>query len=549
MPQPAAIIAIPTRDRPGQLATALDSLVPQAAARGIDVLVVDDGPTAATREIALRHGARYRAVPRPGGLNAARNAAMAETTAPLVLLLDDNIVAWPGWLDAMLHAHATQPDDVAVLAGQIVPWLDPQHAPRSCGRHGSPVTELMLGDDDGDTRYGWGANLGVRREWWLKAGPFDEAIGGGGDEEEWIDRATAAGARVRYIAAAGVRHDRTGHDAALRPLMRSARARGRNMRRYETGQGRAPSLLTELKVLLGCIAHVVLRRCPMGLTLVAHSFGRIEQTITPHPAPARAGLTDFVSGRSGHVAGKRARLLAMTDRLLNAVRSPLTLIEQVRSRRLPRRRVLALAIVRDEQRFAPIAARLTAGRHSVTIDAQPLDDRPKYARISEMLSGHDLGAYDHVLLVDDDIELPRGFTDRFLWTVERTGLLLAQPAHRRHSHAAWPVTRRRLPFAARRTHFVEIGPLTLLRGEALQTLVPFPQDAGMGWGLDNHWGAIARDRGWPIGVVDTTPMLHVNPVAAGYGRDETMTQMRRFLAGRAYVTRDEAAWSQRAERR
>ena len=27
----------------------------------------------------------------------------------------------------------------------------------------------------------------------------------------------------------------------------------------------------------------------------------------------------------------------------------------------------------------------------------------------------------------------------------------------------------------------------------------------MGWGLDAHWGAVAAERGWPIGVVDATP--------------------------------------------
>ena len=76
--------------------------------------------------------------------------------------------------------------------------------------------------------------------------------------------------------------------------------------------------------------------------------------------------------------------------------------------------------------------------------------------------------------------------------------------------------------------------------------MPFPDDLVMGWGLDVHWGAIAREAGWPIGVVDSTPLLHRNPVAGGYGREDVVEQARIFLEGRPYVTRDEALWSEPA---
>ncbi|MDQ8043604.1 MAG: glycosyltransferase [Solirubrobacteraceae bacterium] len=543
MPPASALIAIPTLGRPGQIDTTLGSIVPQARARGVEVLVVDDGPSEATRQAAERHGAAYREAGSPGGPNAARNLAFASTGAELVILLDDDIRAWPAWLDEILAAHEREPADVAVLAGQIVPWLDPAHAPRSCGRHGAWVTGLQLGDDDHDVRHGWSANMGVRRTWWIKAGPFDESHAIGGDEEEWLDRAAAAGGRVRYIAKAGVQHERVGTDASLRSLARSARYRGRNLRLFETQQGRAPGLPAELKTLLACIAHVIIRRCPMGLVLVAHSLGRVEQTILPQPPPARAGLNDFMSGRSGHVAGKRGQLLRAADLLLDLLRTPITAVESLRARRVPQRRLLAVAIARNPAAFDPIAASLTATHHAVDLDVQPIDHRGKFERLNAILAAHDLTQYDHVLLVDDDVELPRGFTDRLVWATERAGLLLAQPAHRRHSHAAWPVTRRRLPHAARLTHFVEIGPITLLRGAALEQLVPFPADLTMGWGLDVHWAALARDAGWPIGVVDSTPLLHVNPVAGGYGREPVVEAARTFLADRPYVTRDEATWS------
>ena len=142
---------------------------------------------------------------------------------------------------------------------------------------------------------------------------------------------------------------------------------------------------------------------------------------------------------------------------------------------------------------------------------------------------------DWVLVVDDDVVLPRGFLDRFLHHAR--GLQLAQPAHRRHSHAAWPHTRRRAGAPVRPTTFVEIGPVTAIHRTAFAELLPFP-DLRMGWGLDAHWAAVAAARGWRMGIVDATPILHQVPVAGGYGREEAVAEARDFLATRPYVPRD-----------
>jgi hypothetical protein len=62
----------------------------------------------------------------------------------------------------------------------------------------------------------------------------------------------------------------------------------------------------------------------------------------------------------------------------------------------------------------------------------------------------------------------------------------------------------------------------------------------MGWGLDAHWAAVARERAWPIGIVDATPVGHtIAPVGGRYGHDEAIAEARAFLAERPYVRRDE----------
>ena len=152
-----------------------------------------------------------------------------------------------------------------------------------------------------------------------------------------------------------------------------------------------------------------------------------------------------------------------------------------------------------------------------------------------LLARRDLAAFDWVLVVDDDVVLPRGFLDAFLHHAR--GLQLAQPAHRRHSHAAWPHTRRRSGPPVRATTFVEIGPVTAIHRTAFAELLPFPE-LRMGWGLDAHWAAVAAARGWRMGIVDATPILHRVPVAGGYGREEAVAEARAFLAERPYVPRD-----------
>ncbi len=108
------------------------------------------------------------------------------------------------------------------------------------------------------------------------------------------------------------------------------------------------------------------------------------------------------------------------------------------------------------------------------------------------------------------------------------------------SHAAWRVTRRR-PFSiARRTQYVEIGPVTIFSRRAAAELTPFPE-LRFGWGLDNHWGALARERGWRLGILDSLPVRHeAQKVATAYTHAEAIEEGRRFLAGRPYLTTDEA---------
>jgi GT2 family glycosyltransferase len=535
-----AAIVVPTKERPEYLDVALRGLAEQARAAGADLLVVDDGPSDATRAAAERHGARYVAHAATRGLNAARNTALDATTAELVCFVDDDVRVRPGWLAALLDGAARNPGH-GCLTGPVRAVFE-GYAPRFCGREGAPITFLDLGPQERDAPHAWGANLAVRRSAVEQVGRFDESLGLYGDEQEWEARLHAAGGRIRWLPGAALDHRRAGADARVSSLARAARFRGRAARREDVAKGSPPSLARELRVLAGAALHGPRFRCANGPIFTAHSVGRLEEALRPAPA----GGPDFLSGRSGTVGGRRAAVRVAADALLDVAwrRGP---------SRSERRRVLVLSVARPGSRWPAIEAELRRSAHDVEVRTAGVEGRGKFENLNRLLAAEGVGptgaaaAFDWLLVADDDVVLPPGFLDRFLALAERFDLRLAQPAHRLASHAAWPVTRRRPASLVRETAFVEIGPVTAFHRSTFAALLPFPA-LRMGWGLDAHWSAVAREHGWRMGVVDATPVLHTIPQAAAYPREEAVAEARAFLAGRPYVTRDEAAVTLRTHR-
>ncbi len=554
-----ASIIVPTRGpRLAYLDVALASVMPQAAAHGADVIVVhDDRPDAATRALADRHGAGYLAHGRPLGINVARNTGLAAGAGELLCLLDDDVRAWPGWLGALVEAAGAQPDHEA-FGGPIRPRLEGGHL-RTCGREPAPITAMDLGPQDGDAERLWGANLALRRSAVERIGGFDPVLNWAGDEEEWEDRLVAAGGRMRWVALAGVDHRRAGADARLGRLTRAAHARGRAARRFDRSRAVEPSVAAESRVLAGCVWHTVRRGCAFGIVMGAHSAGRLREALAPSeraageagPPPTAGdggggggagpdGPPDVFSGASGTLGRRGSLTGAARDLAEDALTLPRRIALQQAARQATPQRVLAISIARAEHAGAAAAAARElerSHRHEVTIRlAHPVPGDGKWANLRRALETTPVGGHDWLLLFDDDVVLPLGFLDTFLFCCERFDFTLAQPAHRHRSHAAWAVTRRHLGTIARTTSFVEIGPVTAVRRSAFETLLPFPE-LHMGWGLDAHWAGVARERGWRLGVVDATPVRHTRPVAGDYPRDRALAEAQAFLAERPYVER------------
>jgi hypothetical protein len=283
--------------------------------------------------------------------------------------------------------------------------------------------------------------------------------------------------------------------------------------------------------------------------------------VTGTPRAAAGPLPDpdtFLSGESGYVAGVRlgvkrtladwaidlAQALSGTGRALDRLASA-----------QPARRVLVLSVYRPESRLAGALEELRSDKHSVRLalgstgapdsalaaDTVARDQGGgKLENLNRLMDEAAPADFDWLLVVDDDVDLPPRFLDRFVALSESLELDLAQPAQTMRSHAAWRVTRRRLGSAARRTAYVEIGPVTGFSATAARELTPFPEQR-FAWGVDLWWGALARERGWRLGVLDALPVRHESrPVAADYTHAEAIEEARRFLADRPYLRNHEA---------
>jgi glycosyltransferase involved in cell wall biosynthesis len=285
--QPVVSVVVPTRDRADYLAVTLESLAGQTLAEPYEVIVVDDGSGDTTPAVAERAGVRYLRQEPARGANAARNAGALAGRAELVALVDDDVRAPPGWLTALVEGARRHPGADA-FGGPIRARFDGP-APGGCGRELPPITTLDLGPEDRETELVWSANMLFRRSAFRRAGPFDEGLPTGGDEEEWLRRLRSRGGTVVYVASAGLEHRRAGDDARLRSLMRGAYRRGRNLRAYDRRRGAAPSVGHELIVLAGCGWHTVRRGCPQGLVMGAHSAGRAVEALRGRWEALRSG--------------------------------------------------------------------------------------------------------------------------------------------------------------------------------------------------------------------------------------------------------------------
>ena len=211
--------AVCTRDRPQQLARALESLRAQSPAPA-EILVIDNAPADAStaRLVAERFpDVRYLREPVPG-LDFARNHALRASTHRVLAFLDDDAVAAPEWAQAFSKVFEADAN-VAISTGRVEPLVvqtPGQLLFEANGGFGRGEERVRLPDDAGRLLHGrrapliaWAISVGcgcsyaVRRTVALELGGFDEALDlgsplAGGGDHDLLWRALGAGWRVEY---------------------------------------------------------------------------------------------------------------------------------------------------------------------------------------------------------------------------------------------------------------------------------------------------------------------------------------------------------------
>ena len=188
-------IIIPAYNQSQYLAAAIKSALAQTY-RAIEVLVVDDGSTDDTRQVAASFtDPRVRYIYQDNrGLAAARNTGLRHATGGFVSFLDSDDLFLPEKLALLVAALDEQPA-LGLVAGEAV-LID---------EHGEPLGEVFerpIPAEPSDLLLGNPLHVGavvVRREWQERAGFFDESLRSYEDWDMWL-RLARAGCRMGWVA-------------------------------------------------------------------------------------------------------------------------------------------------------------------------------------------------------------------------------------------------------------------------------------------------------------------------------------------------------------
>ncbi len=155
-------------------------------------------------------------------------------------------------------------------------------------------------------------------------------------------------------------------------------------------------------------------------------------------------------------------------------------------------------------------------------------------------------ASGQLVVCDDDVIFVRGGLRELLCLSKACGFGLAQPAHAPRSYINHGITRVRPLTLARTTTFVESGPVVVIGPEWRSGVIPFPEEFGMGWGLDLVWADLQK-RGCRLGIVDGVSVRHLSPAAGGYEVGPEGERLRKMMKARSIasllaVQRTAGAW-------
>jgi GT2 family glycosyltransferase len=272
--EPFVSVVVPTAGRSALLADCLRTLLAQDyPADRYEVIVAHNGPEPDTRPAAAPDqrpdGPRvhWLTVPRRDA-NAARNAGLLAARGDPICLVDDDVLAPPGWLRAMVDGARRHPG-AGCVGGVVRPRFDARR-PRTCARHELAGARLDAGAADTVIDEVWSCNMAIRRAALQRIGPLREGLEVV-HESEWEGRLAQAGGTIVLLPRAWLWHRRLGSDVAPWSLVRDNFRLGYAVvalgQRLPTGRA--------LRTIGASLAHAIAARCTRGLTDAMRALGSL----------------------------------------------------------------------------------------------------------------------------------------------------------------------------------------------------------------------------------------------------------------------------------
>lgn len=216
---PAVSIVIPVWNRADLTRRCLAALARTVDPAETEVIVVDNGSTDDTPAVLAAAPLPVRVLRNASNLGFARasNQGARAARSELLVFLNNDTEAEPGWLDALREA-AADPTVGAVGARLLYPGtrriqhaglaLTPDGVPDHLWRHAPEDDPRVLAPRDVDMVTG--ACLAIRRELFFALGGFDEGYRNGGEDVDLCLAVRARGLRVRYEPRAVLLHHEGG---------------------------------------------------------------------------------------------------------------------------------------------------------------------------------------------------------------------------------------------------------------------------------------------------------------------------------------------------
>ncbi len=178
-------VVLPTFERAEVLRRNLRQLADQTLdPQAYEIIVIDDGSkdhTATVVEDAIRSSACRITYLRHDnrGPGYTQNRGIRQASAPLILLLADDILLTPPALEAHVHAHERHPADSAAILGNV--QQSPELRATAFQRKWDPFLLSRL-EQDQELPYSmfWACNISLKREFMLTCGMFRDARGSAG---------------------------------------------------------------------------------------------------------------------------------------------------------------------------------------------------------------------------------------------------------------------------------------------------------------------------------------------------------------------------------